>query len=69
MAKEVELAYDAGKRRAVLTFPNGRTLGIGNVSEEQAKDFHKRHADEFMKRDLVLHSVEGTFTRGGDDGR
>lgn len=66
MPKEVSLAYDAGKRRAVLTFPNGRTLAIGNVTEEQAKDFHHRHADEFMKRDLTLHSVEGTFTREGD---
>jgi hypothetical protein len=26
MPKEIELAYDAGKRRAVLTFPNGRAL-------------------------------------------
>lgn len=68
MSKEIQLAYDAGKRRAVLTFPNGRTLGIGNVSEEQAKDFHARHAGEFQKRDCCLHTVEGQFTREGQHG-
>ena len=66
MPTEIELAYDAGKRRAVLTFPNGRTLSIDNVTEEQAKDFKTRHAPEFQKRDLTLHTIDGTFTRGSD---
>lgn len=66
MSTEVALAYDAGKRRAVLTFPNGRTLAIGNVSEEQAQDFQKRHASEFQKRDCAFATVDGTFNRAGD---
>lgn len=63
MSKEIELAYDAGKRRAVLTFPNGRTLGIGNVTEDQANEFRDKHGAEFQKRDCCLHSVDGQFTR------
>jgi hypothetical protein len=63
MSTEIELAYDAGKKRAVLTFPNGRTLQVGNVTAEQAQDFLKRHAGEFQKRDCTLHTTEGTFTR------
>lgn len=63
MADQVELEYDSGKRRAVLTFPNGRTLAVGNVTKEQAEDFRNRHAAEFQKRDLTLHSVSGEFTR------
>lgn len=68
MSKEIELAYDATKRRAVLTFPNGRELALDNVSEEKAQDFLKRHAGEFQKRDLTLHSVDGHFNREGADG-
>jgi len=63
MSKEIELAYDAGQRRAVLTFPGGRTLAIGNVTEEQAKAFRDKHGAEFQKRDCCLHTVDGQFTR------
>lgn len=63
MSDTIQLDYDAQKRRAVLTFPNGRTLSISNVSEEQAKAFLERHAPEFQKRDCCLHSVDGEFTR------
>lgn len=63
MSSEIELAYDGEKKRAVLTFPNGRQLGIGNVTQEQAQTFKERHAAEFMKRDCCLHTVEGAFTR------
>lgn len=68
MATEIELAYDGEKRRAVLTFPNGRQLGIGGVTAEQAKAFKERHAAEFMKRDCCLQTAEGAFTRT-EDGR
>lgn len=63
MSEVIQLDYDAAARRAVLTFPNGRTLAISNVSEEQAKGFRERHAPEFQKRDCCLHSVDGEFTR------
>ncbi len=63
MSNEIALAYDAGKRRAVLTFPNGRTLAVDNVSEEQAKAFRDKHGAEFQKRDCCLHTVDGQFTR------
>jgi len=62
---EIKLDYDAAARRAVLTFPNGRTLTLGNVTEEQAKAFRERHAPEFQKRDCCLQTVDGTFTRDG----
>lgn len=67
MSKEIELAYDAGKRRAVLTFPNGRTLAVGNVTREQAEEFRAKHGAEFQKRDLTLHSVDGHFERSADE--
>lgn len=60
---EIQMTYDAAAKRAVLTFPNGRTLEIGNVTEEQAKAFKERHAPEFQKRDCCLQTVDGTFTR------
>ena len=62
---DIKLDYDAAQKRAILTFPNGRTLAIGNVSEEQAKSFRDRHAPEFQKRDCVLHTVNGHITREG----
>lgn len=65
MSDAIQLSYDAAVRRAVLTFPNGRTLALGGVTEDQAKAFRDRHAPEFMKRDCVLHTVEGHFTREG----
>lgn len=57
------MTYDAAAKRAVITFPNGRTLAVGNVTEEQAKAFKERHAAEFMKRDCCLQTVDGAFTR------
>lgn len=63
MTDQIQLTYDAEKKRAVLMFPNGRTLAVGNVSAEQAASFKERHATEFMKRDCCLHTVDGTFTR------
>jgi hypothetical protein len=63
MSNEITLAYDAGKRRATLTFPNGRSLTLDDVSEDKAKDFLARHAGEFQKRDLTLHTASGEFTR------
>jgi hypothetical protein len=63
MNDAIQLSYDAAARRGVLTFPNGRTLSIGNVTKEQAEDFLKRHAGEFQKRDCCMHTVDGEFTR------
>lgn len=63
MSKEITLAYDAGARRAVLTFPNGRTLAIGCVTEEQAIEFKEKHAAEFQRRDCVLHTGGEFLTR------
>lgn len=60
---EIQMTYDAAERRATLTFPNGRTLTVGNVTKEQAESFKERHAPEFQKRDCCLQTVDGTFTR------
>lgn len=65
MSDEIKMSYDAAKKRAVLTFPNGRELALDNVTEEQAKAFKERHAPEFLKRDCVLHTVDGHITREG----
>jgi len=65
MSDTIEMSYDAAAKRAVLTFPNGRTLAIGNVSEGQAKSFKDRHAAEFQKRDCILHTGDGHITREG----
>ena len=64
--QDIELTYDGEKRRAVLTFPNGRQLAVGNVTEEQAQAFAERHAPEFMKRDCCLQTVEGAFVRNAN---
>lgn len=63
MSESIQLSYDAAAKRGVLTFPNGRTLAIGNVTEEQAKAFRDRHAPEFAKRDCCFHTIDGSFTR------
>ncbi len=65
MSDAIQLSYDATKKRGVLTFPNGRQIAIDNVTEDQARSFKERHAPEFMKRDCVLHTVDGHFTREG----
>jgi len=64
---EIKLEYDAAQKRGVLTFPNGRTLSVGNVTEEQFKTFSARHGAEFQKRDCILHTGEGAFTRDGHE--
>jgi hypothetical protein len=66
--KTVELDYDASARKATLTFPNGRTLAIRDINEDQAREFVEKHSSEFQKRDCCLTSVEGTFERGHADG-
>lgn len=63
MSNEIELAYDAGRKRAVLTFPNGRTLAVGNVTEDQAKAFKEKNGAEFQRRDCVLHTGGEFMTR------
>lgn len=55
--------YDTAKKSGVLTFPNGRTLSVGNVTEAQFKSFCERHGAEFQKRDCILYTGEGAFTR------
>lgn len=60
---EIKQDYDAAKRSGVLTFPNGRTLSICNVTPEQFKTFCERNGAEFQKRDCILHTVDGHFTR------
>jgi hypothetical protein len=60
---EITMSYDADTKRAVLTFPNGRILTVGGVTQEQANDFKARHAAEFQKRDCCLATVDGQFTR------
>lgn len=65
---EISLDYDADAKRAVLTFPNGRTLAISNVTEEKAREFLAKHAGEFQKRDCCLTSVDGQFTREAANG-
>ena len=61
---EIKLDYDAAAKRAVLTYPDSKTLALSNVTEEQAKNFHARHAAEFGKRNLSLETSVGMITRG-----
>jgi len=68
MNEEILLAYDATKRRGVLTFPNGRTLSLSDVTQEQAEAFRVRHAPEFQKRDCCLSTVDGVLTREATNG-
>lgn len=64
MTDAIRMDYDVEGKKATLTFPNGRRLSLSDVSEEQAQNFVKRHADEFMKRDCVLHTTGGIEVRG-----
>jgi hypothetical protein len=50
----IKMAYDDRERSAVLTFPDGRTLKLSNVTRERAQRFLDRHAREFERRDLCL---------------
>ena len=56
----VSMTYDTERSEATLSFQNGRKLKISGVSKEQADAFVARHADEFERRDCVLHT-DGTF--------
>lgn len=53
---EPTLSYDGAARKAVIEFPNGHKLTVGNVDETKAKAFFAKHAREFEKRDCVLHT-------------
>lgn len=68
MAKEITLAYNPTQRVGTITFPNGRTLSIQNVSEQQATDFAERHGPEFEKRDCYFHLDGGVFERSDSNG-
>lgn len=67
MAKEVQMAYDKAKREAVFTFENGKTLTLGEVTEEQAIRFRDKNAGEFQRRDACFTSDGGEFVRGASD--
>jgi hypothetical protein len=67
MSDKPTCRYDIDKREALITFPNGKTLTLGNVSAEQAASFLERHAPEFQKRDCCLQTVDGSFTRDGHE--
>jgi hypothetical protein len=60
----VKLDYNEGKREGVLTFPNGRTLKIENVTEEQARNFRDKNAAELEKRNLEF-TTDGTLQKRG----
>ncbi len=60
---EIKLDYDAEQQAAVLTFENGRTLRLSNISEERARAFRDRHAAEFAKRDCMLETPSNVLTR------
>jgi hypothetical protein len=66
--QKIELTYDEVTRRAVLKFPNGRELGLGNVTREQAESFAAKHGQEFQKRDCVLHTIGEVLTREASNG-
>lgn len=62
---EPTLAYDGATRKAVIEFPNGHKLAIGNIDEAKAKDFFAKHTAEFAKRDCVLHTGAAFEVRNG----
>lgn len=68
MSDKIEVTYNEAKRSAVLKFPNGRELRIGNVTREEADDFAARHGPEFQKRDCVLHTSGEVLTREATNG-
>ncbi len=53
---EPTMKYDGTSRSAVIEFPNGHKLRIGNVDEAKARQFYEKHAKEFQRRDCVLHT-------------
>lgn len=65
---EPTLTYDAKTRKAVIAFPNGHRLTVGNVDEAKAQDFFRKHVAEFARRDCILHTVAGFETRSNTHG-
>jgi len=63
---DIKLDYDVTAKKGTLTFANGRRMTLAGVTLEQAQAFHKRHAEEFAKRDCVLHTV-GPAKESADD--
>ncbi len=63
----IQLEYDEARREGTLTFPNGRSLTIANVSREQAQKFLERHGAEFQARDCIL-TTDGTVLRRDANG-
>lgn len=63
VSMSIGFSYDAATRRATFTFPKGNTLGLKDVSEEQARAFLERNGAEFQRRDCCLTSVDGQFVR------
>lgn len=49
--------YNAETRAGVLTFANGRTLVVENVTEEQFARFEQRNAAEFARRECILETT------------
>lgn len=68
MSVEIKLDYDEGARVAVLTFANGKTMRLSNISRQKAEEFHTRHAPEFAKRDCCLETPAENLTRGANHG-
>lgn len=63
----IQLDYDESKREGTLTFSNGRTLVLANVTREHAEKFRDKHGAEFQARDCIL-TTDGTVSRRSDHG-
>jgi hypothetical protein len=60
------LSYDEASRKAVIEFPNGHKLKVGNVDKEKAEQFFAKYAKEFQKRDCVLETSACFEVRGNE---
>lgn len=61
---QIRMIYDEASRQATFTFANGKTLKLGNVTEEQAIRFRNKNGAEFERRDACFTTDGGHFTRG-----
>jgi hypothetical protein len=61
---DIEFAYDEAAKRATLTFPGGHKLRLSGVTEPKAREFLTKHAEEFRRRDCILHTGGTVQTRG-----
>jgi hypothetical protein len=59
----IAMRYHSGKKRAVYTFHNGRTLVVRGLTAEKAQAFLEHDAPEFEKRNCCLTS-SGSQIRG-----